>query len=189
MPLRVRNVCFRRGSKLHTVHRQVPAVWLNHLTATMGETAAGIAHELEQPLAAISLYAEGCLSAVASPSATQGEISSKLHDIARLSNRCSQIIDRLQRFASRHESPRAPVDLREVVETVLALADSELRSSGIPCRASLPDQPLQDHEETADRHADAARPTVSFERSTPGTQPLGNALGLPQHVTDSISAQ
>lgn len=108
----------------------------------MGEMAAGIAHELNQPLAAISLYAEGCASAAQSETISQAEIIAKFGEIAFLANRCGEIIRRLRAFATKRDSRRSTVDLREVLTSSLALLQHEYRVAGIDCSLTLPAEPL-----------------------------------------------
>lgn len=110
--------------------------------ATMGEMAAGIAHELNQPLAAISLYAEGCASAAQAETISQAEIVAKFGEIASLANRCGEIIRRLRSFATQHQSRRSTVDLREILASSQELLRHEFRIAGIECSLALPAEAL-----------------------------------------------
>ncbi|WP_425616250.1 PAS domain S-box protein [Anatilimnocola sp. NA78] len=110
--------------------------------STMGEMAAGIAHELNQPLAAISLYADGCQNALTAGSLSIEEQSAKLEEIANLANRCGEIIRRLRMFATNREIKRSSVNLAEVVRASIALLNHELRKSETRCLVQFSAEPL-----------------------------------------------
>lgn len=110
--------------------------------ATMGEMAAGIAHELNQPLAAINLYAEGSVSAAKSGALTQVELIEKFAEIGALANRCGEIIRRLRAFATKRETRRMTVDLREIIAASSELLRHEYRNASVHCRVTVPEEPL-----------------------------------------------
>lgn len=110
--------------------------------ATMGEMAAGIAHELNQPLAAISLYAEGCLYSIKKDSLSPEMLHSKLQEIAGLAGRCGKIIRGLREFVTRQPTARSTIDVREVIQASLAIVEHECGRAGLPFRVELPDEPL-----------------------------------------------
>lgn len=110
--------------------------------ATMGEMAAGIAHELNQPLAAIGLYAEGCVSAAPTGQVTQAEFVQKFAEIAALANRCGEIIRRLRQFATKRELQKSTVDIREILSASIAFLKHEFRNENVRCRVTLPASPL-----------------------------------------------
>ena len=64
--------------------------------ATMGEMAAGISHELNQPLAAIANYAQACVRLLRMPAADMPEISGALEQIAGQALRAGEIIRRIR---------------------------------------------------------------------------------------------
>ncbi|WP_254508742.1 PAS domain-containing protein [Anatilimnocola floriformis] len=110
--------------------------------ATMGEMAAGIAHELNQPLAAISLYAEGCAAAANAGALSQPDLIEKFSQIGELANRCGEIIRRLRAFATKRESRRSTQDLRDILAASLELLRHEYRNAGVQCRVAMPEDPL-----------------------------------------------
>lgn len=95
---------------------------LAHVTrlSTMGEMVAGLAHELNQPLYAISNYARSCevLARSGDPSRRMEEVVEKL--IAQ-TQRASEIVRRLRRFVSRREPRRFAVDINHLVREVQQL--------------------------------------------------------------------
>lgn len=100
--------------------------------ATLGEMAAGIAHELNQPAASIAmacdialLELDGCDVAAA------GAVRARLDDIAHQIMRMRNIVDHLRTFSRPDESGHQRVDVGEAVEGALALASGALHASGI----------------------------------------------------------
>ena len=80
--------------------------------ATMGEMAAGISHELNQPLAAIANYAQACVRFLRMPAPDLPEISGALEQIAGQALRAGEIIRRIRSLVRtdglRHRPPRRP---------------------------------------------------------------------------------
>ena len=64
--------------------------------ATIGEMAAGVAHELNQPLTAIANYAQACDRLLARPAANLEDIHTALREIAAQAVRAGDILRRLR---------------------------------------------------------------------------------------------
>lgn len=97
---------------------------LTHLdrVRTLGEMAAMLAHELHQPLGAISNFARGCRRKIDSGKADLGEIALILDKIAMQSERAADIVRRERSFGSRHETlQRYPVDVNGLVREIAEL--------------------------------------------------------------------
>ena len=103
---------------------------------TLGEMAAGLAHELNQPLTAMHFEASAALEM---PDANSGGMRAALATIADQSLRAGEIVRRMRTFARRGESRREVTDLRPVIREVLALVSHELRLNGITVGESLED--------------------------------------------------
>jgi two-component system sensor kinase FixL len=98
----------------------------------MGEMAAGIAHEINQPLSAIATYAQAgkrVLQRENPDLATLAEICSKIDDQAR---RAGQVIDNLRKFIRKQEIETQSLDVNRVVDDVLSLIEVDAHSEGIP---------------------------------------------------------
>lgn len=94
---------------------------------TMGEMASSVAHELNQPLTAISNYCNGMISRVQEDRITQDELLGALEKTARQAQRAGQIIQRIRTFVKRSEPNPTLSDVSLMVSNAIELADIELR--------------------------------------------------------------
>ena len=94
---------------------------------TMGEMASSVAHELNQPLTAISNYCNGMISRVQEDRITQDELLGALEKTARQAQRAGQIIQRIRAFVKRSEPNPTLSDVSLMVSNAIELADIELR--------------------------------------------------------------
>jgi C4-dicarboxylate-specific signal transduction histidine kinase len=98
----------------------------------MGEMAAGIAHEINQPLSAIATYAQAGKRLVQGENvdaAMLAEICAKIDEQAR---RAGQVIANLRKFIRKQEIETRPLDVNQVVADVMTLIEADARSEGIP---------------------------------------------------------
>jgi len=103
---------------------------LAHATriGTMGELAAGIAHEVNQPLTAISVYASACQRILESDPKDPPVLLDALTKIHDQALRAGEVIRRLRSFVSKRESERELVDVNEAIREVVQLASTETRA-------------------------------------------------------------
>lgn len=89
----------------------------------LGEMASALAHELNQPLAAISNYLTGCRELLEDPQGGDDAlVRDAIGEAAAQALRAGEIIRSLRAFVSRAESRRQPVPLETLVKETLALA-------------------------------------------------------------------
>jgi PAS domain S-box-containing protein len=114
---------------------------LAHLTrvTTMGELAASIAHEMNQPLGAIVNNGNVCLRLLSQASSRNDEALEALSDIVNDANRASAIIGRVRAMTQRTLPEETSLQLRDVIADVLALAHRELAEHRIQVRTGLPE--------------------------------------------------
>ncbi len=93
---------------------------------TMGEMASSLAHELNQPLAAISGYATGCRNLIAQD-ANREEIDDALAKCEAQAQRAGRIIRRIYDFVRRHEPRTEPCDLDALLADLLVLIEADAR--------------------------------------------------------------
>jgi signal transduction histidine kinase len=106
---------------------------------TLGEMAAGLAHELNQPLTAMHFEAVAALELP--PEAAADGMRDALATISEQSLRAGEIVRRMRTFARRGESKRERTDLQPLIREVLALLAHDLRLNGITTTASLEEAP------------------------------------------------
>jgi C4-dicarboxylate-specific signal transduction histidine kinase len=98
---------------------------------TMGEMASSVAHELNQPLTAISNYCNGMVSRIKSQQINEAELLGALDKTARQANRAGQIIQRIRAFVKRSEPNRSLSVVNTMVSEAVELAEIELRRRNV----------------------------------------------------------
>ena len=108
----------------------------------LGEMCSGIVHEVNQPLAAIVSFADGCLRMVHGGRAEPALIEDTLSRIAKQGARAGEILSRLRSLVRKGESRRETIDLGEAIGEVLLLVDHERRRRSVrvetECEPGIP---------------------------------------------------
>jgi C4-dicarboxylate-specific signal transduction histidine kinase len=105
---------------------------------TMGELAASIAHELNQPLGSIVMSGDACLRWLAAEPPNLGEARQAVEAIIRDGTRASSVLVRTRGLLRRGERVRERLDINDVIREVIALMDGELRRNGVSLRTEMP---------------------------------------------------
>ena len=109
---------------------------------TLGELAASIAHEINQPLAAIGADANACLHWLAADRPDLDSVQEALTAIVKDGHRAGEVITRIRTLLARSPLAHEPCDLTGVIRDVLPLVGSEIGRHGILLQTSLaPDLP------------------------------------------------
>jgi len=95
--------------------------------ATLGEMAAGIAHEINQPLSAIATYARACERFLDSAEPDLEETRQSVHEIGQEAMRAGQMIRRLRQLVSGEPSQHVQTDLNALIEDIVILAQADGR--------------------------------------------------------------
>jgi PAS domain S-box-containing protein len=106
---------------------------------TMGEMAAGLAHELNQPLAAIVNYIQACLERMKGRGGDYDELRDDMEQAAAQAERAGEIIEHVRNFVHKREPERTAVDINDLVKEAVDLLRSEMRHHGIQLRLDLAD--------------------------------------------------
>jgi two-component system sensor histidine kinase DctS len=97
----------------------------------MGEMASSLAHELNQPLAAIAGYNSGCLNMLASGTANLADVEDALGKSTEQAQRAGRIIRRIYEFVRRAEPKSEPCDLASLIDEVTGLVEPDARRLGM----------------------------------------------------------
>jgi PAS domain S-box-containing protein len=104
---------------------------------TMGEMASTLAHELNQPLAAISSYNTGCLNCLADGTADPEELREIHEKLGRQARRAGEIIRRVHDFVRRSEPKREPLDVNAIIRDAVGLMEADTRKRRMRIRIDL----------------------------------------------------
>jgi len=106
---------------------------LAHVTrvTTLGELTASIAHEVNQPLAAVVANAEACLRWLDRETPNLDGARRSVEWIIGDGNRASEVIRRVRALAKKTNIEKVPLDVNEVVKEVIALVQGELVSQRV----------------------------------------------------------
>jgi two-component system sensor kinase FixL len=100
--------------------------------STMGELAAGLAHEINQPLAAITTYAQACQHLIAKGAAVDAEeIRDALVQISTQALRAGEVVRRLRAFVSNREVRHERLDCNRLLEDLATLARPDSRANDV----------------------------------------------------------
>jgi C4-dicarboxylate-specific signal transduction histidine kinase len=95
--------------------------------STMGEMAAGLAHEINQPLSAIVSYARGCARRLKSGMAAAASLLEPIEQIAAQAMRADEIVQRLLLFVRKQKPVHEPAHVDALVREVVQLVAGEAR--------------------------------------------------------------
>jgi C4-dicarboxylate-specific signal transduction histidine kinase len=105
---------------------------------TMGELAASIAHELNQPLGSIVMSGDACLRWLTAKPPNLDEVRQAVEAIIRDGTRASSVLVRIRGLLRRGERLRERSNINEIIREVIALSDGELRRNSVSLRTEMP---------------------------------------------------
>jgi C4-dicarboxylate-specific signal transduction histidine kinase len=115
---------------------QVELARVSRLT-TMGELAASIAHEVNQPLTAVTNNASACLRLLANRNLDPEVLQRALEEIVADGTRASAVIARIKAFIKKAPAEKNLLDINEIIQEALALAGHELQKNRILVESQL----------------------------------------------------
>ena len=122
-----------RASEQRFLDAQMELAHVTRVT-TLGELAASIAHEVNQPLAAVVANAEACLRWLDRETPDLDEARRSVEWIIDDGNRASEVIRRVRALAKKTDIEKVPLDINDLVKEVIALVQRELISHGVSLR-------------------------------------------------------
>jgi signal transduction histidine kinase len=104
---------------------------------TLGELMASIAHEVNQPLAAVVTNAQACLRWLALETPRLDEARAAVERVVRDGNRASEVIQRIRALAKKTEPQMVALDINDVIREAISLEQREMLSQRVSLRTEL----------------------------------------------------
>jgi C4-dicarboxylate-specific signal transduction histidine kinase len=124
----------RAEEELH--RREAELAHVSRVT-TMGELAASIAHEVNQPLAGIATNANASLRWLAAASPDLNEACEAIRRIIRDGNRAADVVSRMRGLFKKARLAKERLNINEAIEEVIILTDGEARRNKMALRTEL----------------------------------------------------
>ena len=106
----------------------------------LGELAAAVAHELNQPLTAVLSNAQAARRILTGTSPSLADLREILDDIIEQDKRAGEVIQRIRRLLKKEEFDWVPVDLNAIVTDVVGLLDNQAALRGVKLVSTLDPQ-------------------------------------------------
>jgi C4-dicarboxylate-specific signal transduction histidine kinase len=106
---------------------------------TIGELAASIAHEVNQPLAAVVTNGNAGLRWLSGDAPNLDEAREALRRIIRDGNRASDVIARIRKLVQKTGAEKELLDMKEAIEETIVFAQAEIRRGDVVVRTEVPD--------------------------------------------------
>ncbi len=106
----------------------------------LGEMTSGLAHELNQPLCAITTYAQTCLRIIQSEDYKLEDVSYGLKQVIKQAELGGDIFRRLRNFARKEEKPQTPASIRDIIYEVRDFTRAECLQDQIQLIIQVPDK-------------------------------------------------
>ncbi|AOY88278.1 hybrid sensor histidine kinase/response regulator [Marinobacter salinus] len=173
---------------------------------TMGEMAAGFAHEINQPLTAITNYARVSKRMMAKETPDLGLIGETLDKIEAQSHRASEIIRRIRRFMKKPATGKEIISLPSLLEDTRQFAEVDMRNNDGGIEVAVPEElpdvvadPIQVQQVALNLIRNALEATRSSGASTPvevsasvagphcvRVQVRDHGIGLPEDAEEKL---
>ena len=106
--------------------------------STMGEMAAGLAHEINQPLAAIMNYTQGCIRVLnQTETANAPELTHALRQVSVQAERAGEIIRKLRELVNKGEPQQSKIKLEQIVRNAIKFASSDIKNRSATVRLRM----------------------------------------------------
>ncbi len=126
----IRDLTSQKQAEEEALRHREQLMHASRLT-TMGEMAAAMAHELNQPLAAIATYTAACQRLLAVGDCSHTEVLTALREIGAQAHRTAEVIQRMRDFTRSRASLRKIVHLQALVDEVRPLAELDAKANHV----------------------------------------------------------
>lgn len=132
----VTDVTARKRAEAELHDAQTNLAHVTRVTA-LGELAASIAHEVNQPLAAVVANAAACLRWLNRAAPDLNEARGAVRSIISDGNRAGEVIQRVRALVNKTADQKAPLDINEVINEVIGLVQHQLQSHHVSLQLDL----------------------------------------------------
>jgi two-component system sensor kinase FixL len=131
----IRDISSRREAEARRRRHESELAHISRVSLA-GEMAAGLAHELSQPLTAITAYARGCLRLLCDSVTASSQLHEGMEQVVRQAERAGDILGRLREFVRGSDYQPTPTAVRALIDAsiCLARADADQRDVEIEAR-------------------------------------------------------
>jgi two-component system sensor kinase FixL len=126
----IRDITSRRTAEVRFREHQAELAHVSRVSLA-GEMAAGIAHELSQPLTAVTAYARGCLRLLAESVSEPAVLQEGIQEVVQQAERAGDVLDRLREFVRGGEYRRAATEVEILIDAVMGLTRMEAMQRGV----------------------------------------------------------
>jgi len=138
----VRDITSRREAEARDRQHQTQLAHVSRVSLA-GEMAAGLAHELSQPLTAIIAYARGCRRLLAGSVPEPALMHEGVAEIVQQAERAGDVLDRLREFVRGGEFRRTVTEIKPLIDAAVSLTSTEARQQEVEIEAKIdPGLPL-----------------------------------------------
>jgi two-component system sensor kinase FixL len=132
----MRDITFRREAEARDRQHQAELAHVSRVSLA-GEMAAGLAHELSQPLTAIIAYARGCRRLLAGPVPEPALLHEGIDEVVQQAERAGDVLGRLREFVRGGEFRRALTEIKPVIDAAVGLVRSEAIQQEVEIEATI----------------------------------------------------
>jgi two-component system sensor kinase FixL len=132
----MRDITFRREAEARDRQHEAELAHVSRVSLA-GEMAAGLAHELSQPLSAIIAYARGCLRLLAGPVPEPALLHEGIDEVVQQAERAADVLDRLREFVRGGEFRRTLTEINLVIDGAVSLVRSEATQQEVEIEATI----------------------------------------------------
>jgi len=132
----MRDLTETRQAEEEALRHREEMMHVSRLT-TMGEMAAAMAHEVNQPLSAIATYTAACSRLLEQGTDSLDEVRSALSAINAQAHRAAEVISRIRSFTRSRQLSRRTVDLAMLLEEIRPLAELDAKANSIELHMEL----------------------------------------------------
>jgi two-component system sensor kinase FixL len=137
----IRDISARRQAEARAREREAELAHVSRLSLA-GEMAAGLAHELSQPLTAITAYARGCLRLLAGPPPEPALLNEGIGALVQQAERAGDVLARLREFVRGRDYQRALTEVAPLIDGSVSLMRMEAMQKRVEIETQIdPDLP------------------------------------------------